>query len=102
MQFVDRASTIDAWGKKPNASFLNTSLDISPRATGGKKRSRSRQKMGKSFAYVSIMSTHRGDRSVSRSRSLSKPKNRSSSAIRSSKSSQKPKQFKSIRHRLLE
>ena len=61
--------------------------------------------MGKSFAYVSIMSTQRGDRSVSRSRSLSKPKgNRSSSTVRSAKSShqQKPKQFRSIRHRVLE
>ena len=101
MQFVDRSNTIDAWGKKPNASFLNASFDLSPRGSM-RKRSRSKQKLGKNSAYVSMMSSHRADRSMSRSRSQSKPKKKRSSSVRSSKSSSKPKQFKSIRNRLLE
>jgi hypothetical protein len=80
MQFVQRSSTIDGWGKIPNASFMSET----PSNSRMQPRSRSKSKP-KNFAYISITSSHHpGRSSTSRSKSVSKPRKLRSPSVRSS------------------
>ena len=99
MQFVDRSMD---WGKKPNASFMQSSIDSPGHRGGSRRRSRSRKKQEPNFAYVSIMSSHRNAYNSSTSRSKSVPKRSTSvkSQRNKSKSKSRPKQFKTIREKL--
>ena len=100
MQFVDRSSTIDNWGRQPNASLMmnNNSVDSSGRKRMTRRRSSSKQRATNQIAYVSIMSSGQG--ATSRSRSQSKPVKRRSPSVKSSKSRSKPKKFHPMRNRM--
>jgi hypothetical protein len=75
MQFIHRSSTIDGWGKVPNASFMGDGVTRAPRRSS---RSKSKPKR-RNFAYVSIVSSQRSALSVmSRSKSVEKPTKRRS------------------------
>ena len=79
MQFVNRSSTFDGWGKIPNASVMSDSRSLSRM----QPRSRSKSKP-KNFAYVSIVSSHYSARSsTGRSKSVSKPKKWRSPSVES-------------------
>ena len=54
MQFVDRSITNETWARKPDASFMSTSLNASPRGVGGRKKSRSKFGAG-GLMYTSMV-----------------------------------------------